>query len=311
MSPPQPPLVSSLHAFADVCNAYFNDDTPNKTNGVLFTHIYIYIYIYIYITYVCLYTYTYKDHNRYKFGIQDGLRFEFIAELIEHYHTEADGLCCILKRNVSTMAVEISPRELQMEAGLLGSGEFGEVRKALWRKRAGQGITVAVKVLKVPAGASEAADAEMQAFIDEGKTMVPLKHAFVVKLMGVVQEGQKMLVTEFMPLGAMNKFLKSKQKAGDPLPLQALLLFMKQIAEGMVYLEAQKVVHRDLASRNVLVQSENVCKISDFGMSRQVENYYKSSRKLTRTTPSSSSFLSFFFLFLVGGGGHGQAKPFL
>lgn len=52
MSPPQPPLVSSLHAFADVCNAYFNDDTPNKTNGILFTHIYIYIYIlhmYVYI----------------------------------------------------------------------------------------------------------------------------------------------------------------------------------------------------------------------------------------------------------------------
>ena len=55
-----------------------------------------------------------------------GLRWEFVAELIEHYHEEADGLCCMLRRNVSDMAVEIHPRELQLEAGLLGSGEFGE-----------------------------------------------------------------------------------------------------------------------------------------------------------------------------------------
>ena len=76
----------------------------------------------------------------------------------------------------------------------------------------------------------------------------------------------------------MNKYLKGKQKAGVPLPLQSLLLFLKQIAEGMVYLESKKVVHRDLAARNVLVKSEGICKISDFGMSRQVENYYKSTR---------------------------------
>ena len=147
--------------------------------------------------------------------------------------------------------------------------QFGEVRKAVWKKK---GLTVAVKVLKASAGSSEAADAEMQAFIEEGKTMVGLKHDFVVKLMGVVQEGQKMLVTEFMPFGAMNKYLKGKQKAGAPLPLQSLLLFVKQISEGMVYLEAKKIVHRDLAARNVLVKSDSICKISDFGMSRQVRS---------------------------------------
>ena len=61
-----------------------------------------------------------------------------------------------------------------------------QVRKALWKKR---GITVAVKVLKESPDASDEGDSQMQAFIDEGKTMVGLKHAFVVKLMGVVQRG--------------------------------------------------------------------------------------------------------------------------
>ena len=42
-----------------------------------------------------------NGRKRYKFGIQEGFRYEFIAELIEHYHDEADGLCCALKRNIS------------------------------------------------------------------------------------------------------------------------------------------------------------------------------------------------------------------
>lgn len=53
---------------------------------------------------------------------------------------------------------------------------------------------------------------------------------------------------------------------------------MKQIAEGMAYLEANHVVHRDLAARNILMDSETMVKISDFGMSRNVEDYYTSSR---------------------------------
>jgi serine/threonine protein kinase len=211
---------------------------------------------------------------RYKFGIQDGLRWEFVVELIDHYHQEVDGLCCMLTRNVSLTATEISVRELDVEVDLLGSGEFGEVRKALWRKK---GIAVAVKVLK-QAGGGAAAEAETQAFIDEGKTMIGLNHPNVVELLGVVSKGQKMLVTEFCQFGALQKHLKSRQKAGEALRLDVQLSFCRQIAEGMVYLEGKNVVHRDLAARNVLVSGETTVKISDFGMSRKVEDYYKSTR---------------------------------
>lgn len=41
----------------------------------------------------------------------------------------------------------------------------------------------------------------------------------------------------------------------------------------MRYLESKNCIHRDLAARNCLIGYENVVKISDFGMSREEEEY--------------------------------------
>lgn len=47
----------------------------------------------------------------------------------------------------------------------------------------------------------------------------------------------------------------------------------RDTAAGMRYLESKNCIHRDLAARNCLVGNENIVKISDFGMSREEEEY--------------------------------------
>ena len=57
-----------------------------------------------------------------------------------------------------------------------------------------------------------------------------------------------------------------------------LLSFSIQVTLGMQYLSSRGFVHRDLAARNILVSKKNICKVADFGMSRDLEDekYYVS-----------------------------------
>ncbi|XP_025087415.1 vascular endothelial growth factor receptor 3-like [Pomacea canaliculata] len=68
------------------------------------------------------------------------------------------------------------------------------------------------------------------------------------------------------------------EPAGPPLTITNLLCWAFQVCRGMEYLASRKYVHRDLAARNVLLTANNVVKICDFGLARDVyrnAKYYK------------------------------------
>ncbi|XP_071082770.1 uncharacterized protein [Haliotis cracherodii] len=176
---------------------------------------------------------------------------------------------------------------------LLGRGAFGNVHEGF---AYGTGIAdnrplrVAIKRLK-----DSASDEERQAFKTELDQMRLLgNHTNIIGLVGSCNlNGQMAILMEYAEMGNLLSYLKEKsaklenyvsvsadgaiaeEKSRQITEETELMLFAWQIARGMAHLESLKCVHRDLASRNVLIAAGPIAKISDFGLTRDVyENGY-------------------------------------
>ena len=169
----------------------------------------------------------------------------------------------------------------------LGEGAFGRVFKATAPGLEQQGLVpdfVAVKTLKDASTMSEE-------FCKEVTAVAKFNHPNIVRLLGICStSAQKCMIFEYMDLGSLDNLLRksdpenaaveddSKREGGDILitPSEFLNLSL-QVAHGVAYLAELKYVHRDIASRNCLVNSKLVIKIGDFGLSRDISSmdYYR------------------------------------
>jgi serine/threonine protein kinase len=165
------------------------------------------------------------------------------------------------------------PREIQRKhtrlLEVIGQGEFASVHKGLLNEKPTTGIpefTVAVKVLR-----NEPTEREMKDFMREAAMVAQFQHPNVIALVGVCTAGSPaMLVMQYCEHGSLRSFLRSHTSFNE-LRLSSKVQILQDIAGGMTYLSERNVVHRDLAARNVLVGGDYVCKISDFGLSREVK----------------------------------------
>ncbi len=104
--------------------------------------------------------------------------------------------------------------------------------------------------------------------------MAQFMHPRVVQLVGVITVGDPlMVVIEYCEHGSLSSYI-SKTTLDDATKYRIAL----DCAEGLAYLASRRFVHRDVAARNVLIDSERHAKISDFGLTRDTSSteYYTS-----------------------------------
>ncbi|XP_028403689.1 fibroblast growth factor receptor 2-like [Dendronephthya gigantea] len=205
----------------------------------------------------------------------------------------------------------------------LGSGAFGKVyladalgivafdprgstKKRSSRRRFGGSVRrnhyvnnnkmtkVAVKVLKEDSGETEYKDllSELKILIHVGE------HKNIVNLLGACTKGRESelwVIIEFCSNGNLLQFLRNRRDiyetewkgvSKDPnvqLTMTDLVIAAYQVARGMEFLASRMCIHRDLATRNILVTDNYVIKIADFGLARDVgedSQYVKTSTGL-------------------------------
>ena len=157
----------------------------------------------------------------------------------------------------------------------LGNGSYGDVYRAR-DKRTGE--LVALKQIRP----NEVCEGISTTTIREASLLQAVNHINLVSVKDVIVDDTFFsIVTEHLDTDLYNYFSASRKGLSKPL----LKSYAFQLLCGVAYLHSHLIIHRDLKTQNLLINSEGLLKICDFGLGR---SYLLNE---SRYTPSMASLL--------------------
>ena len=146
----------------------------------------------------------------------------------------------------------------------IGEGGFGTVFSAFDIKR---GRSVALKEPVI--GRGNSALLRLAALKNEYKKLQALTHPNIVQALDFhdCEDGTALLVMELCSIGSVASVMKSVSRRFHEAVIRR---YLREALLGLEYLHDQGVIHRDIKPDNLLLTSEGVLKLADFGLSRDV-----------------------------------------
>jgi WD40 repeat protein/tRNA A-37 threonylcarbamoyl transferase component Bud32 len=144
---------------------------------------------------------------------------------------------------------------------LLGSGSFGAVYKA---RDTELGRFVAVKV---PRSGSLGTAEEQQRFLREAQSAAQLKHPRIVQVHDIVYEkGTAYLVSDYIEGRTLAQLLTERRPG-----YKEAAELLASVADALDYAHGHKIIHRDITTKNILIDGAGRPFITDFGLARRDE----------------------------------------
>ena len=172
------------------------------------------------------------------------------------------------KRKLQEFSVKMKQLVVDLDdfdyGDVVGKGGFGEVRRAIDKKT---GRECAVKTIF----SERLEGSRLRRYIGEIETLAQCNNMFLVPFIGFTPNPPYTIVTEFMPNGALDRYVRRKPGVA-PLSGTQLTAIAIGIAHGMKHIHSKGIIHRDLKAANVLLDSRLFPRIIDFGIARFEEH---------------------------------------
>ncbi|CAJ0609754.1 unnamed protein product [Cylicocyclus nassatus] len=162
----------------------------------------------------------------------------------------------------SIIEVNVNPKDYWEIVGELGDGAFGKVEKAV--SKSDRNLYAAAKAIEVQEGE------QLEDFLVEIDILTSCIHVNIVKLYACYfYENKLHMMLEFCGGGAVDAIMIELEK---PLTEKQIAYIARYTCEAVAFLHDCNVIHRDLKAGNILLTSDGIVKLADFGVSAKLKD---------------------------------------